>query len=361
MRAAILNAIGEPFSIDDIDIDRPTGREVLVEIRASGLCHSDLGVATVDLGFPLPACLGHEISGVVVAIGPEAREFAPGQRVVACPISWCDACRNCRRGMPYRCLQPMASKRSPDQTPRLRRDGVPVLQFINVGGFAQQALVPEQNLVALPEGVPFDAGALLGCGVATGAGAAINAARVRPGDTVAVIGCGGVGLNVVQGAAIAGASRIVAVDLAPEKLELARAFGATDVVAGTDGDVVEAVRALTGGVDAAFEVVGRTETVQQAVGMLAKGGCAYLIGVQRPGARLDLDLPAFANQQFGLRGIAMGSTNPKVDLPVYAEMYLQGRLKLDELISRRIRLDEINEAYDELRRGAMARAVITDF
>lgn len=362
MRAAITEAVGEPFRVVEVELATAVGREVLVEVRASGLCHSDLGVAEVDRGFPMPALLGHEISGVVLEVGPEAREFEVGDIVVASPITSCGSCRNCLLGERYRCTRPDQVRRAPGEPPRISMDGKPVAQFIGIGGFAERVLVHENNLVKIPEGIPFEVAALLGCGVVTGAGAAINSAHVRPGDTVAVIGCGGVGLNVVQGAALAGARRIIAIDLQQHKLDMARDFGATDVVNPTEGDPVAAVMELTGGVTHAFEVIGLKQTAEQAVAMLEKGGTAYLIGVQRPGTTLELllfeDLTAM---QKGVRAVAMGSTNLKVDIPVYADLYLQGRFKLDELVSQTISLDEINEGYVALKQGGVARSVITSF
>lgn len=363
MRAAITPAVGQPFLVTDVTLANPIGREILIEVKASGLCHSDIGVAEVDRGFPMPALLGHEISGIVAGVGPDVRDFQIGDVVAASPISSCGSCNSCLQGHRYRCRQPEAIRRTPEQGPRITLDGQPVAQFIGIGGFAERALVHENNVVKLPTGIPFDVAALLGCGVVTGAGAAINSARVRPGDTVAVIGCGGVGLNVIQGARLAGARRIIAIDLQPAKLQLAAEFGATDIINAGDTDAVAAVRELTqGGVTHAFEVIGLKQTAEQAVAMLEKGGTAYLIGVQRPGTTLELLLfeDITANQK-GVRAVAMGSSNLKVDIPMYAELYLQGRFKLDELISQRISLDEINEGYVALKNGGVARSVITSF
>ncbi|MGO2110634.1 MAG: zinc-binding dehydrogenase, partial [Pseudoclavibacter sp.] len=211
--------------------------------------------------------------------------------------------------------------------------------------------------------IPFDVACLLGCGVITGAGAAINTADISPGDTVAVVGCGGVGLNTIQGARLAGAARVIAVDLQPAKLELAAQFGATDLVNAGDGDPVEAVRELTsGGVDAAFEVIGLKTTAEQAVRMLGVGGTALLIGVQKPETVLDLDI--FGDvilPQRRIVGVSMGSTNPFVDIPMYADLYRQGRFELDALVSERISLDEVGAAYERLAGGSVARAVVTSF
>lgn len=359
MRAAVLKSIGEPLEITDLNIDDPIGREVRVRVRASGLCHSDLTVSNNDLGFPLPMVMGHEVAGVIDAVGPEVHGFAVGDRIAVCSETWCGECPNCRRGETFRCSNPMAIRRAPDQPSRLRENGDRVNAFLGVGGFAEQVIVHENNLIALPEDIPFDRAALLGCGVATGAGAALNSANVRRGDSVAVIGCGGVGLNTIQGAALAGAQRVIAVDLAADKLELARRFGATDVVNAADTDAVAAVKAITGGVGVtyAFEVTGTQRAAIDCMDMLAIGGTTLIIGVQKPGTVFELPFSYFFDQK-AIRGVAMGSTNPKIDLPRYADLYTQGRFNLDDLVGRTIGLDEVNDAYRALQGGAVARSVI---
>jgi S-(hydroxymethyl)glutathione dehydrogenase/alcohol dehydrogenase len=362
MKAAVLDAVGEKFTVQEIDIAEPLGREVLVKVKASGLCHSDLHIAENDFGFPMPSVLGHEIAGVVEAIGPDVSEFAVGDHVVGCLVSHCGHCDKCQSGRSFMCRNASETQRGADQPPRLTRDGAPVTQFSELGGFAEYSLAHENNLVAVSPQIPFDKAALLGCGVVTGAGAVINTAAVRVGDTVAVIGCGGVGLSAIQGAAIAGARRIIAIDLQPAKLELALKFGATDTVNPADGDVVEQVKALTGGdgVNHSFEVIGLKITAMQALQVLAKGGGAYLIGMQKPGTILEIDpFGELLMEQKSIRGVYMGSTNFKLDIPLYADLYLQGRFNLDDLVSQTITLDEINEGYDDLRKGEVARSVIT--
>lgn len=363
MRGALVERPGGGFLVADLDLADPTGREIVVDVRASGLCHSDLSIAEQGLGFPLPALLGHEVAGVVAEVGPEASAVRVGDRVVVCMVAGCGVCAQCRRGRPYRCSQTSRLERGAGEPPRISRDGAGITQFMGIGGFAERILVHENLAVPLRDEVSFDVGCLLGCGVVTGAGAAINTAGVRPGDTVAVIGCGGVGLNTIQGAVLAGASRVVAVDLHPAKLELARRFGATDAVDATVDDPVAAVAELTGGgVDHAFEVIGLKQTAEQAVRMLGIGGAALLIGVQKPGTRLDLDL--FEDviwPQRQVRGVSMGSTNPQVDIPMFADLYLQGRFELDALVSERIPLAAIDRGYALLAQGAVARSVVTSF
>jgi S-(hydroxymethyl)glutathione dehydrogenase/alcohol dehydrogenase len=360
VKAAVLEAIGEPMVVQDIDIADPIGREVLVEVKANGLCHSDLHMAENNFGLPLPAILGHELAGVVAAIGPDVTEFALGDHVVGCLVSHCGVCDRCQRGRQADCRNRQATSRRPDQGSRLSRGGGPVFQFAGLSGFAEMALAHENNLVKVTKEIAFDKACLLGCGVVTGAGAVVNSAGAGVGDTVAVIGCGGVGLSAIQGARLAGALRVIAVDLQPGKLALAKSFGATDLVNPNDGDPVAQVKELTGGwgVDAAFEIIGLKETAAQALDMVNNGGNAYLVGIQRPGTVMDFAPGAIVTAQKGLKGIYMGSTQFKVDIPMYAEYYLQGRFKLDELVSQTIPLDKVNEGYEDLKKGEVARSVV---
>ena len=362
MKAAVLNSFDGKFDIEDIEIGTPIGREVLVEVKACGLCHSDLHLAEANYGTPLPAVLGHEVAGIVRAIGPDVRDFSVGDHVVGSLIQSCGRCRSCRAGRSYQCERPQETLRGADDAPRLTRSGSAVTHGWGTGGFAEQSLVHENQLVKVPEEIPFAQASLLGCSVITGAGAVINTADVRPGDTVTIIGVGGVGLNAIAGARLAGAERIIAVDLAAEKEELALRFGATDFVAAGAGDPVEAVRSLIpGGVDHAFEVIGLVPTSKQAIAMVRNGGGAYLIGLHRPGVEMAVQGLDLVVRQVGLRGVYMGSSNIRHDVPMFADLYLQGRFNLDDLISREIHISQINEAYDDLKHGAVARSVITSF
>lgn len=363
MKAAVVNTPGAAFTVEDVELADPKPHEIVVDVRASGLCHSDLSIAKQGLGFPMPVVLGHEVAGEVIETGPNVTSVKIGDRVVVCMVAGCGSCPQCRAARPYRCQRTANLERGPLDPPRVSRSGETLTQFMGVGGFAERVLVHENLAIALPDSISFDVACLLGCGVITGAGAAINTAAIRPGDTVAVLGCGGVGLNTIQGAALAGASRVIAVDLHPAKLELARKFGATDVVDAHATDSVEAVREMTdGGVDFSFEVIGMQPTAEQAVRMLTVGGTALLIGVQKPGNRLDLDLfGEIVLPQRRIVGVAMGSTNPHRDIPMYAELYAQGRFNLDDLVSDRITLDEVDQSYKLLAGGAVARAVITKF
>ena len=362
MKAAILEEVNGPFRIADVNIADPLENEVLIDVQASGLCHSDQHVATVETGFPLPLLLGHEVAGIVAAVGSRVHDVQVGDHVVTAPIHHCGQCRTCLQGRPYQCANKRFTERPAGAPPRLTLDGDPITAFQGVGGFAEHILAHENIVVKVPKDIPFDRACLLGCGVVTGTGAAINSARVRPGDTVAVIGCGGVGLNTVQAAALSGAERIVALDMQDAKLELAKTFGATDVINPQKTDAVDAIQELTGGVTHAFEFVGNKVTSEQAVAMLETGGTAYLIGVHKPGATIEITpFGDLMSKQKGVRGVAMGSSNPKIDIPRYASLYLQGRFKLDELVSRRIGLGDIAQSYADMADGGVARNVITDF
>jgi S-(hydroxymethyl)glutathione dehydrogenase/alcohol dehydrogenase len=362
MRAAVVNGFGQGFEIEDLDIADPIGREVLVDVKASGLCHSDLHFAVSDFGMAPPMVLGHEVSGIVAEIGPEVTEFAVGDHVVGSLVQFCGACLACLSGNTVSCLRPEVTLRPEGAPPRLSRGGEPVLAAMGTAGFAEQALIHENQLVRIDPAVPFPEASVLGCGTITGAGAVLNSSGVRPGDTVAVIGLGGVGLNVVSGARLVGAARIIVIDLNDSKLELARAFGATDGVNASVGDVVAAVRELTGGgVDHAFEVIGRTETAEQAIAMLRVGGTASLIGIHPPGATIEIDVNGLLREHKKVSGVYMGASNIKRDIPFYASLFLQGRLDLTDLISSEIALDDINDAYEQLRSGRTARTVITRF
>ena len=359
MKGCVLHEAPGALVVEELTIDAPGPDEVLVRVEASGLCHSDLHVIDGALPVPLPAVPGHEAAGIVEAVGGNVTEFAEGDRVVSCLSVHCGACRECVVGRTWLCERRTQLGRTPEQTPRVRLDGDGLWVIGGLGAFAEQMLVHRNAIVKVPAGVAPEVAALLGCAVITGVGSVINGARVEAGSTVAVIGCGGVGLNVVQGAVLAGASRVVAVDLHDAKLELAKQFGATDVVNARSADPVEAVQDLTGGgVEYAFEVIGLPATVAQAVAMVRPGRTAYLVGVPAAGATIELPGTPMAMQAKGLQGLFMGSNRFKRDIPLLADLYLQGRLKLDELIAARIGLDDVNEGYERMRAGTEARSVI---
>lgn len=363
MKAALVKQLDGIFRFEEIEIDNPVGAEVLVSIKASGLCHSDLHLAQTDFGIPLPAVYGHELAGVVEAIGPEVTDFKIGDHVVASLIQFCGHCFPCRDGRTYQCAQPQETVRGADAAPRLTLDGKPLVQAFGTGGFAEKTLVHQNQLVGVPPEMPFPQAALLACGTVTGAGAVLNTAKVRPGESIAVIGIGGVGLNVISGGVLASAGRIIAIDRQPAKEALARKFGATDFINPELCDPIAAIQELVpGGVDHAFEVIGLKPTAEMAIKILRTGGTAYMIGAHKPGSAIDLNVQDdLVGLQKSVRGVYMGSSNFKHDVPMYADLYLRGLLNLDDLLSREIDLSEINEAYKELEGGAIARSVITSF
>jgi S-(hydroxymethyl)glutathione dehydrogenase/alcohol dehydrogenase len=360
MRAAVVNGIGEGFVIEDVDIAEPVGREALVDVKAAGLCHTDLTIAKHGLGYPMPSVLGHEVAGVVAAVGPDVTQVSVGDHVIGCLLQSCGMCIKCRMGKPYQCIDPHRTERPGGG--RLTRGGQPVSQIFGLGGFAQQALIHENQLVSIPKSVPYPQAALIGCGVLTGAGAVLNTADVRTGETVVVIGAGGVGLNAVSGAAIAGAGKIIVIDIDDQKLEKSRRFGATDTINSADTDPVAAVRELTGvGTDYVFDFVGIPAVYEQALAMLAVGGSLFLVGTTDPQATVQVPVVRAVLDQIRVQGVNFGSANFTRDIPVYLDLYAKGRMNLDDLVSRKISLGELPTAYDMLNDPTVTRVVVTSF
>ncbi|MEN0101381.1 MAG: Zn-dependent alcohol dehydrogenase [Curtobacterium sp.] len=360
MKAAVVREFGGGFQTEDVTIADPVGREVLVEVKASGLCHSDELAASTNLGYDVPMVLGHEVAGVVTAVGDQVRDVAIGDHVVGCLVQYCGACTKCLTGRVGLCEHPEATVREGRLTDT---DGHELAQGMGLGGFAEYAIIHENQVAKVPDAIPFPQAALLGCGVVTGAGAVMNTANVQPGQTVAIIGTGGVGTNAISGAVIAGAGRIIAIDVADDKLDNARHFGATDTVNSTTTDAVAAVKELTGGLgaDFVFDFVGLPAVTRSGFDMLAQGGGLYLIGVLDPSNHLDLTSLELLNGRKRVEGVYMGSTNPKRDIPMIAELYLQGRYKLDELVSKTISIDEVQAGYESLHDPKINRVVITSF
>jgi len=357
MRAAVLREVGKPLTIEDVEIGVPEPREVLVRTAAVGVCHSDLHIVEGSYTEPLPIVLGHESAGVVEQVGSAVRYVAPGDHVTTCLSAFCGHCEYCVTGHMSLCENPEL-QRDPGQPPRLSQDGQQIHQLWNLSSFAEQMLIHEHALVKIRPDMPLDRAALIGCAVTTGFGAVQHTAKIAVGSSVAVIGCGGVGLSAINGAAIAGAGRIVAIDVVEDKLELARRFGATDTVNGAEGDAADAVVELTGdGVDHAFEALGLKKTAQQAFRMLRRGGTATVIGMIPVGDMVEIH-GADLLEERRIQGSSMGSNRFRVDIPRYVDFYLSGRLLLDEMISARISLDQINEAFDDMKRGEVARSVI---
>ncbi len=361
MKALVVNALGGRFEPDDVEIAAPIGREVLVDVQASGLCHTDVLFATNNI-IPMPAVLGHEVAGIVAEVGPDVQQFKVGDHVVGSLVQSCGACARCLSGRSFQCQHPESTLRRPTDPPRISRHGVGVFQGLGLGGFAERALIHENQLAILPKEMPFAQASLLGCGVVTGAGAVLNTAQVSAGETVVIVGSGGVGLNAISGARIAGASRIVVIDIQPKRLEAAKHFGATDVVDSSKTNPVEAVRGfLPGGADHVFDFVGSKAVAEQGLAMLGVGGGLYLVGVTKPEVNLELNIFDAIGGQKHVEGVNFGSTNFKRDIPMYAALYLQGRMNLDDLVSKRISLREVNDGYAALQDGSLNRVVVTSF
>jgi S-(hydroxymethyl)glutathione dehydrogenase / alcohol dehydrogenase len=361
MKALVLNSVGRGFDFEDVEIATPIGREVLVNVQASGLCHTDLLFATHEI-VPTPAVLGHEVAGIVAAVGPDVAQFHVGDYVVGSLAQSCGACARCVSGRSFQCKYPESTLRRPADPPRLSRNGVSLFQGFGLGGFAEQALIHENQLAVVPKELPFAQAALLGCGVVTGAGSVLNTANVSAGDTVVIFGVGGVGLNAVSGARIAGASKIVVIDIQTKRLDKAKWFGATDVINSTKTNPVEAVRdLLPGGADHVFDFVGKKAVAEQAMAVLCVGGGLYLVGVASPDVDIGVNIFDVIAGQKRVQGVNFGSTNTKRDIPMYAELYLQGRMNLDDLVSRRISLRDVNDGYAALKDGTLTRVVVTSF
>ena len=364
MRAAVFRRPHEPMTIEEVEIADPIGKEVLVRTAASGVCHSDKHsldglVGARWQGFD-KVVLGHEGAGVVEAVGPDVTYVEPGDHIVACLSGFCGGCEQCLRGHPNLCTgKEDTVMRGAGVPPRLSIDGVPVRQGSEIASHSEAMLLHENSVVKIDKRYPLQTAAIVGCAVTTGFGAAIRTSGLQPGETAAIYGCGGVGLSLLQGARVAGARRIIAVDKFDAKLELARELGATDTVNATETDPVAAIRELTGGrgVDHAFEAVGLPMLVDQAVRSLAIRGTATLVGVLPAGAKIEFPWEAL-RPECRLQTSRMGSNAFRVDIPNHLELYEQGRLRLDEMISRRIPLDSINDAFRAMDEGDGARSLL---
>ncbi len=357
MKAAVLREVGTPLQIEDVQIGTPGPREVLIRTVAAGVCHSDLHFIEGSYKHPLPAVLGHEAAGIVEEVGSEVTLVQPGDHVITCLNPYCGHCEYCLGGRMNLCVSPDTRRRE-GEPPRLSQNGEPLPQYLNLSAFAEKMLVHEHACVAIRKDMPLDRAALVGCCVTTGVGAVINTAGVRPGDTVAVIGLGGVGLSAVNGAAIANAGRIIAIDMGMAKAELAKEFGATDFVDASEPDLVKRIKKMTGGgVQYSFEAVGLTITAEQSFGILRRGGTATLLGMIPVGQNISVPGVAFLEEK-KLQGSFMGSNRFPTDMPRLVDMYMAGKLNLDRMVSRRIKLEQVNEAFAEMKTGAIARSVI---
>jgi len=357
MKAALFREIGQPLSIEEVQIDKPKGHEVLIRTAACGVCRSDLHYIEGNYAHPKPAILGHEAAGIVEKVGEQVSYVRPGDHVITCLSVFCGHCEFCVTGRPYICKNSETAREKTEPS-RITQSGKDINQYYNLSAFAEQMLIHEHALVKIREDMPLDRAALIGCAVVTGFGAVIHTADIRVGSTVAIIGCGGIGLSAVNGAAIAGAGRIIAVDIQEAKLDLARQFGATDVVNATEGDPVEQINELTGGgVEYSFEALGLKETTEQAFRMLRPSGVATIIGMVPEGQMIEVNAAALLDDR-KLQGSNMGSNAFRVDMPRFVEFYLNGKLHLDQMISKRIQIEQINEAFEEMKRGDVARSVI---
>jgi Zn-dependent alcohol dehydrogenase len=353
MKAAVFYGIDRPVAIEDVEIKDPGPGEVRVALRAAGLCHSDLSVIDGTIPYPTPVVLGHEGAGLIDAVGPGVSAVREGDTVIVSTLSHCGRCPACEVGKPTQCRNAPSPK---DARPYSLR-GRPAFQFANASAFAESTVVREQGAIPIDARVPFDRACLIGCGIMTGFGAVVNRARVETGASMAVFGVGGIGLNCVQGGVLAGAAKIIAIDVVPQKLEWARRFGATHVIDSSKDDAVAAVKALTdGGADYSFEAVGSIAVIKQALEALGPGGTLTIVGVPKMGSSFDFVVHALY-QNKAILGCRYGTARPRVDFPMLAELYLSGRLKIDELITQHYTLDEFDRALADLRGGQLARGV----
>ncbi len=357
MKAAVCRTFGEPLVVEEVDIAEPQAGEIKVKLAACAICHSDILYAEGAWGGELPAVYGHEASGVVEAVGEGVTTLALGDHVVVTLIRSCGHCHYCAQGALVACE---TSFPLDETSPLTGADGDSLGHGLRTGAFAEYVVVDASQAVVIPKDVPLESASLLACGVITGLGAVVNTAKVRPGSNVVVIGTGGVGLNAVQGASLCGATEIIAVDLADDKLEAARAFGATATINPTKEDVGEAVRAKTGGrgADYVFVTVGAKAAFDQSYGLMGPTGTVVLVGMPATGVMSEIDPGTIAAYSQNILGSKMGSAQIQVDIPNLVTLYKQGRLKLDELITGRYALEEVNEAIDSVKRGDALRNVI---
>jgi S-(hydroxymethyl)glutathione dehydrogenase/alcohol dehydrogenase len=358
MKAAVLHQANQPLTVETLDLRDPARGEVLVRTATTGVCHSDLHFADGSWPMKMPALLGHEASGVVEKIGDGVTYVKPGDHVILSFSPFCGRCTMCTTGRPHLCSDVSGRVPAPEAGPRITWDGREVTQMASMGSFGEMMIVPEGGLVRIDPDFPLDQAALVGCGVMTGVGAVLNTAKVPEGSTVVVVGCGGVGLNVIQGAVLASAGRIIAVDLLANKLEMAKQFGATDTVNGSEGDPVAAVKDMTGDtVDFAFEAIGNVKAARQCFDMVPRGGTAVIVGMMPFGSEITLPGAAFLGEK-KMIGCFYGSTRQRVDMPRLLNFYRQGKLKLDELVTKRWELGQINEAFTAMKNGEVARSIV---
>ena len=358
MKAAVLYEPNTPLQIEDVSLRKPKAHEVLLRTSFAGICHTDLHYLQAQTPYPMPVVLGHESSGIVEAVGSEVRYVQPGDHVVTCLSVFCGTCEYCTTGRPALCFEPEV-KLPPGKADRLQWGRKEQLNtFMNLSSFAEQMLVHENAIVKIRKDMPLDRASLVGCAVMTGYGAVMNTAKVGPGDKVAVIACGGVGMAAVNAARVAGAERIIAIDMNADKLALAQGMGATDTINPADGNTVEHVMDLTGGgVDHALDCLGSKRTAEDAFKMLAFDGTATLVGLFKAGETFEVTGADFLRER-KIQGSLLGSNRFRVDMPRIIELYMQGRIELDAFISQKIKLDQINEGFEAMKSGKVLRSLI---
>lgn len=353
--AAVMHGPGQPMRLEQIRLENPAPGEALVRTASAGICGTDLFFAHGLFPYPLPTVLGHEASGVVEAVGDAVTDIAPGDRVIVSDQAFCGRCANCLSGAMVYCTDPGTKQR---QRHRISLGGSRIRQYLGVSAFAELMLVDAAALIPLPDGLSFEAGALLSCCLTTGLATVFNVARPRPGDRIAIFGCGGVGLGAIQAARIAGAVQIIAIDLEPHRLDLAAQLGATDTINAAQTDPTEAVRTLAdGGVDHAIEAVGLPQTAYQAFSVLRPGGQASVIGMMPPNT--DIPIPGrLLRAGRSLTGTVMGSVRTRADIPRYAQLALGGQLHIEPLITSRTPLEKASDALDAARARRGVRAML---
>jgi S-(hydroxymethyl)glutathione dehydrogenase/alcohol dehydrogenase len=359
MQAAIVENLHEPLNVESVELGEPREGEVRVKLAASGVCHSDLSISRGFTPMPTPVIIGHEGAGTIDAVGPGVTSVKPGDHVILTWMYPCLRCRDCSRGRPAHCEKALMSMLGgADGTPRFKRRGNDVFHF--VGTFSEYTVLPERGVVPIRADAPLETLCLVGCGVMTAVGAVFNTAGVEPGSSVAVFGCGGLGLNAIQAAALSGAERIIAVDLVPRKLRMAEEFGATHTVDASKGDPVDSVRQLSGGrgVDYAFEVIGAPAVIVQAFNSVCRAGKVIVVGMPQFGS--EVTLPAFpiSMEEKSILGCYYGSPRFGYDMPRIVDLYMAKKLKLDELVSRRLALKDVNTAFELMEKGEVARSII---
>jgi NDMA-dependent alcohol dehydrogenase len=361
MKAAILRETNKPLSIEEVELDPPKANEVRVKIAAAGVCRSDLHFMKGEAAIAMPAVLGHEGSAIVIEIGEGVTRVAPGDHVILSFVPFCGHCRSCLSGHANLCDTHAATGPSMfDGTKRLHVGTEYLSHMGKVACFAEEAVVPETGCAKVDPSLSLAAAALIGCSVTTGVGSVLFNAKIEPGSTVAVIGCGGVGLNILQGARVAGATKIIAIDVNDAALEFAGRFGATHTINGRQADVVKRVKELTdgAGADYAFESFGSSETVTTAFDSVRKGGTAVIVGISALGDHAQIDPVALVRQEKTLKGAYYGSSRPAIDFYRMVDLYQSGQIDVDGLVTRTYTLDQINQAYEELDRGVVGRGII---